>query len=237
MFMSYSCSYLSRQLDDDMLSMKELNKEVLSIVESKDKTDAKGDIVQLSFKTNKLLRKILLRRFQLEQDLDYITKMRGKIFDDEEPAEQATDHAQFFPTKGGIDKVINKLKTMIQDLDTNGVGKRKPGDVPVEGSTETKPGSSTIDGVDDIDSSDSFDQGDMATGVKVKVAKIKKVFVGDDDDSEMEEADLDDEEMEELGLEKRIRTATKKMEEIVKQQLRDSGVLPSGNKHKNSFPV
>ena len=74
------------------------------------------------------------------------------------------------------------------------------------------------------------DQGDTSPGVKVRVSKIKKVVIDDDDDdSEMPtETDLDAEEMEELNMEKRIKLATKKMEEMVKQQLRDSGVVPSG---------
>ena len=65
------------------------------------------------------------------------------------------------------------------------------------------------------------------------VSSIKKLVNDDDDDDDddasgMKETDLEPEEMEELNMEKRLRQATKKMEEIVKQQLRDSGVLPSG---------
>ena len=174
------------------------------------------------------MKKVLLRRFQLDQDLDYITKMRGKISGDKDAEEESKDKAQFLPTKGGIDKVVNKLKTMIQDLDVNSKGNAKAADFGNEGNTEINSASSTIDDVDELESSESSDESDTKTGVKVKVSKVKKVFVGDNEDSEMEEADLDDEEMEELGLQKRIRMATKKMEELVKQQLRDSGVLPSG---------
>ena len=69
--------------------------------------------------------------------------------------------------------------------------------------------------------------------MKVRVSSIKKLVDSDDDDDDddgsgMKETDLEPEEMEELNMEKRIQQATKKMEEIVKQQLRDSGVLPSG---------
>lgn len=66
------------------------------------------------------------------------------------------------------------------------------------------------------------------------MSSIKKLVDSDDDDDDdddgsgMKETDLEPEEMEELNMEKRIQQATKKMEEIVKQQLRDSGVLPSG---------
>ena len=51
----------------------------------------------------------------------------------------------------------------------------------------------------------------------------------------MKETDLDAKEMEELNMEKRLRLATKKMEEMVKEQLRNSGVVPSGL--KNNLPV
>ena len=201
------------------------------MIGGKDKPAAKGDLLELSLRSNKLLKKILLRRFQLDQDLDYITKMRGKFSGDKDAEEASKDKAQFLPTKGGIDKVVNKVKTMIQDLDVNSKVNAKAADFGDEGSTELNSASSTIDDVDELESSESSessDESDTKTGVKVKVSKVKKVFVGDNEDSEMEEADLDDEEMEELGLQKRIRMATKKMEELVKEQLRDSGVLPSG---------
>ena len=48
----------------------------------------------------------------------------------------------------------------------------------------------------------------------------------------MKETDLDAKEMEELNMEKRLRLATKKMEQMVKEQLRNSGVVPSGLKNK-----
>ena len=47
----------------------------------------------------------------------------------------------------------------------------------------------------------------------------------------MKETDLDAKEMEELNMEKRLRLATKKMEQMVKEQLRNSGVVPSGLKN------
>lgn len=219
----------SRELDEDMQSIKELNNEIYRIVEDKQDTDARGDLLQLSSKTSKLLRKILLRRFQLEQDLLYIRRMRSKISGSEEK-EQATDNAEFGATKGGIDQVINKLKTMIRDLDNPEAG--AGGGVGSDDTPGIKAGSPrTGAGVEDGDAtaeSDGYDQGDFGTGVRVKVSSIKKINIPDDDESELEETDLDEEEMEELNIDKRIRQATKKMEEMVKQQLRDSGVLPSG---------
>lgn len=218
-----------RELDEDMQSIKELNNEIYRIIENKENTGSRDDILQLSSKTNKLLKKILLRRFQLEQDLLYIRRMRSKISGSEEK-EQATDKAELGATKGGIDQVINKLKNMIRDLDDPEA--RAGGGVGSDDTTGIKPGSPrTGAGVEDGDAtaeSDGYDQGEFGTGVRVKVSSIKKINIPDDDESELEETDLDEEEMEELNIDKRIRQATKKMEEVVKQQLRDSGVLPSG---------
>lgn len=207
------------------MSAKELNKEIFRTIEDKDDKD----LLQLSTKTNKLVRNILLRRFQLEQDLHYIKKMQSKISAAEDNA-RSTDNTEFGTTKSGIDQVVSKLKTMIQDLDHTEARTEAGVDTAAEDTVE--PGSSTAASAEDSDSASKpglFDQDDMRTGVKVKVSKIKKVTIPDDDESELEETDLEEEEMEKLKMDKRIRVATKKMEEMVKQELRDSGVVPSGN--------
>ena len=207
-----------------MLSAKELNKEIFRTIEDKDDKD----LLQLSTKTNKLVKNILLRRFQLEQDLHYIKKMQSKISADEDNA-RSTDNTELGTTKSGIDQVVNKLKTMIQDLDHT--EERTEAGVGTAAEDTVESGSSTAASAEDSDSASKpglFDQDDMRTGVKVKVSKIKKVTIPDDDESELEETDLDEEEMEKLKMDKRIRLATKKMEEMVKQELRDSGVVPSG---------
>ena len=214
-----------------MSSVKELNKEILRTIEDKGNTDTKTDLLQLSSKTNILVKKILLRRFQLEQDLHYLKKMQSKISADEETTHSA-DNTEFGATKGGIDQVVHKLKTMIQDLDNTEM-RREAGASGAPEDTENgiEPGSSTAASVEDVDSASKsglFDQDDLRTGVKVKVSKIKKISIPEDDEAELEETDLDEEEMQELNMDKRIRLATKKMEEMVKQELRDSGVVPSG---------
>ena len=214
-----------------MSSVKELNKEIFRAIEDKENTDTKSDLLQLSSKTNKLVKKILLRRFQLEQDLHFIKKMQSKISPDEEYTHSG-DNTEFGATKGGIDQVVNKLKTMIQDLDNTEVRSEAGSDSAVEDTVnDIEPGSSSAARVEDADSASKsglFDQGDLRTGVKVKVSKIKKISIPEDDEAELEETDLDEEEMQELNMDKRIRLATKKMEEMVKQELRDSGVVPSG---------
>ena len=102
----------------------------------------------------------------------------------------------------------------------------------VTGSAEATSESTATAGVRDEDSESDLG---ADSGVKVRVSKVKKVVLDDDDDDddlEMKETDLDAKEMEELNMEKRLRLATKKMEEMVKEQLRDSGVVPSGLKKK-----
>ena len=101
----------------------------------------------------------------------------------------------------------------------------------VTGSAEATSESTATAGVRDEDSESDLG---ADSGVKVRVSKVKKVVLDDDDDDddlEMKETDLDAKEMEELNMEKRLRLATKKMEQMVKEQLRNSGVVPSGLKN------
>ena len=97
-----------------MLSIKELNAEIFSAVRDTN-GDRRPDLLQLSIKTNRLLKKILLRRFQLEQEAQYIRKMSSKVAAGELSEDKRADIDM--PTVG-IDQVINRLKTMIEDLDT-----------------------------------------------------------------------------------------------------------------------
>lgn len=204
-----------------MQEIKELNSEIFSVAKNKNSGDTKrADLVQLSVKTNRLLKKILLRRFQLEQEAKYIKTMSNKVANREDGDDVG---ATIDPRENGIDKVISKLKTMIHDLDST---EDKPGGVT--GSAEATSESTATAGVRDEDSKSDLG---ADSGVKVRVSKVKKVVLDDDDDDddlEMKETDLDAKEMEELNMEKRLRLATKKMEEMVKEQLRNSGVVPSG---------
>lgn len=115
----YFC-LLHRELDADMLAIKELNAEIFRVMKDKENADAKPNMLQLSFKTNRLLKKILLRRFQLEQEAQYIRKMISKVAGGDESEDI---NADIETPKDGIDLVINKLKTMVQDLDTGDNGR------------------------------------------------------------------------------------------------------------------
>ena len=109
-----------------MQEIKELNSEIFSVAKNKNSGDTKrADLVQLSVKTNRLLKKILLRRFQLEQEAKYIKTMSNKVANREDDDD---DGATIDPRESGIDKVISKLKTMIHDLDST---EDKPGGVNV----------------------------------------------------------------------------------------------------------
>ena len=99
-----------------MQEIKELNSEIFSVAKNKNSGDTKrADLVQLSVKTNRLLKKILLRRFQLEQEAKYIKTMSNKVANREDGDDVG---ATIDPRGNGIDKVISKLKTMIHDLDS-----------------------------------------------------------------------------------------------------------------------
>ena len=109
-----------------MHEIKELNSEIFSVAKNKNSGDTKrADLVKLSVKTNRLLKKILLRRFQLEQEAKYIKTMSNKVANREDDDD---DGATIDPRESGIDKVISKLKTMIHDLDST---EDKPGGVNV----------------------------------------------------------------------------------------------------------
>ena len=109
-----------------MQEIKELNSEIFSVAKNKNSGDTKrADLVQLSVKTNRLLKKILLRRFQLEQEAKYIKTMSNKVANREDGDDVS---ATIDPRENGIDKVISKLKTMILDLDST---EDKPGGVNV----------------------------------------------------------------------------------------------------------
>jgi len=109
-----------------MQEIKELNSEIFSVAKNKNSGDTKrADLVQLSVKTNRLLKKILLRRFQLEQEAKYIKTMSNKVANREDGDDVG---ATIDPRENGIDKVISKLKTMIHDLDST---EDKPGGVNV----------------------------------------------------------------------------------------------------------
>ena len=109
-----------------MQEIKELNSEIFSVAKNKNSGDTKrADLVQLSVKTNTLLKKILLRRFQLEQEAKYIKTMSNKVANREDGDDVGATRD---PRENGIDKVISKLKTMIHDLDST---EDKPGGVNV----------------------------------------------------------------------------------------------------------
>lgn len=213
---------INMELDDDMQAVKELNAEVISTLSKETKAD---QLLEVSFRTGKLLKRIIMRRLQLEQEAHNIRKMSEKI------AYREDKMVDTDAPNDGIDEVINKLKTMVQALDS---GEDK---TQATQDTTTASDSSTSTGISEGSDTGVSDPRDTGPGVKVRVSRIKKIVADDVNDNdnddndvsdEMAETDLDAEEMGELKLDKRIQQATKKMEEMVKQQLRDSGVVPSG---------
>lgn len=108
--------------------------------------------------------------------------------------------------KGGIDQVVNKLKVMIQNFDNIEVRSEVGVSSVVEDIVnDIEIGIFIVVRVKDVDlvfKLGLVDQDDMRIGVKVKVFKIKKIFIFEDDEFELEEIDFDEEEMEELNMDK-----------------------------------
>ena len=92
-----------------MQAVKELNAEVISTLSKETKAD---QLLEVSFRTGKLLKRIIMRRLQLEQEAHNIRKMSEKI------AHREDKMVDTDAPNDGIDEVINKLKTMVQALDS-----------------------------------------------------------------------------------------------------------------------
>ena len=93
-----------------MQSVKELHSEVLSSLTKEIKPD---ELLERSIKAGKLFKRIVARRILLEEEAQHISKMSEKIAE-REGLNMETDA----PKDTGIDAVIDKLKTLVHDLDS-----------------------------------------------------------------------------------------------------------------------
>ena len=93
-----------------MQSVKELHSEVLSSLTKEIKPD---ELLERPIKAGKLFKRIVARRILLEEEAQHISKMSEKIAE-REGLNMETDA----PTDTGIDAVIDKLKTLVHDLDS-----------------------------------------------------------------------------------------------------------------------
>lgn len=102
--------WLQRELDVDMQSVKELHSEILNSLTKKIKPD---ELLERSSKAGKLFKTIVARRILLEEEAQHIREMSENIAE-REGLNMETDA----PKDTGIDAVINKLKTLVHDLDS-----------------------------------------------------------------------------------------------------------------------
>ena len=102
--------WLQRELDGDMQSGKELHSEILSSLSKKIKLD---ELLEKSVKAGELFKKGVARRILLEEEAQHIRKLSEKIAEGE-GLNMETDARK----DTGIDAVINKLKTLVHDLDS-----------------------------------------------------------------------------------------------------------------------
>lgn len=102
--------WLQRELDGDMQSGKELHSEILSSLSKKIKLD---ELLEKSVKAGELFKKGVARRILLEEEAQHLRKLSEKIAEGE-GLNMETDARK----DTGIDAVINKLKTLVHDLDS-----------------------------------------------------------------------------------------------------------------------
>ena len=93
-----------------MQSGKELHSEILSSLSKKIKLD---ELLEKSVKAGELFKKGVARRILLEEEAQHIRKLSEKIAEGE-GLNMETDARK----DTGIDAVINKLKTLVHDLDS-----------------------------------------------------------------------------------------------------------------------
>ena len=221
-----------------MVAFEELNKEILTVVQDEtnsEKSDFKKNLVELSVKANKLVRRIILASFQIEQDVLSIKKMRQEITTHrgrDGKSEKGAKRSQIDDLTGGMDLVISKLTAMIQNAESGELSGKEDGRAADDTVTGEEPpldqrnaGVETPESPAETGVTD--DEEDSGSRVKVRVSKVRKID-NDEESGLNEEGEFDEEEMEELGINEKLKQATKKMEELVKQQLKDSGVSPAG---------
>lgn len=197
-----------------MEAVKELNKEVHSKIDdiaSGDNTGKKttsGEYFRLAGKANLVLRRLLQRSAQLDKDMRDMKEIsRQAKARDEEYADVLDEDSDISENKRlkreaekRLGSIVDKLKKMISNDDT----------ITTE-SEEPLPDTTTP-------TSDNF---------KVRVSKIKgddgKTVWTDGKDDELSEGTGG-----ELEIEDRLKSASKKMERMVKKQLENAGINPGG---------
>ncbi|XP_031563676.1 protein OS-9-like [Actinia tenebrosa] len=221
----------NKALSKDMEAVKELNKEVHNkiddLVAGKEgnRNNKGSDFFRLAAKANLLLRRLLQRSAQLDKDMramkevsDDIKARKEEYFDDFSGEKSAglKENAELEKeAELRLSSIVQRLKKMFKGLN--------------EGNLETD------DKTGNFGSEDPIENQDMdATGIppfsddsiRVRVTKIKgddgKTAWSEGDDKEKGKAEN------EMGVEERLMRASKRMEKLVKKQLKSAGISPGG---------
>ncbi|EDO37284.1 predicted protein [Nematostella vectensis] len=200
----HSFDEASRSLSTDMAAVKNLNQEIHSKLDNIiRKTEPTGDqgrkFFRLAAKANLLLRRLLQRSAQLDKEMRIIREI----------SKEADTRRQEY-----LDNEVADDLTPGKELE--GEAKVKMNNIVERLKNMIK----------DIDTGRQGKMGDPLDplgmeNIKVRVTKIK----GENGQPVWSE---NDEDADETAIESRLRMATKRMERIVKEQLRDAGVAPAG---------
>ena len=228
-----------------MAAVTQLNKELLAkvaeVIKPDQEPEANGDLARLTSKARQLLSRLLSRSVELDGEMRALKRAGLDVMAEGaargEDAGAGDTGAEVADDGEGLkmEKVFKRITGMIKDL-----GDKKKREVHKETSEkedrETPEEEDDEDDDDDEESDEDEDDGgdsdqapepakDAASGVRVRVTKIKK-----DGNPIWTEEDGED-----LGhdpaatdMESKIRRATKHMENIMREHLKNSGVALAG---------
>jgi hypothetical protein len=223
----------NRALSEDMEAVKELNKEVHSKIDdlvTGDTVNRKNkapDFFRLAGKANLLLRRLLRRSAQLDREMramkeisEDIKARKEEYFDELGDGKNADSLNENIKLKREaemrLSSIVDKLKKMFKGIND--------GDLGTGGKTDSFGAEDPIENPEvDATGSPSFSD----DNIKVRVSKIK----GDDGKTTWSEDDENESKGKaggELGIEDRLKRASKKMEKMVKKQLKNAGISPAG---------
>lgn len=216
-----------------MEAVKELNKEVHNKIDDliagdKANRNNKGpDFFRLAAKGNLLLRRLLQRSAQLDKDMramkevsEDIKARKEEYFDDfsgEKSADVKESTELDKEAELRLGSIMQKLKKIVKGI------KQEDLDTAIK-----TPYIFNDDPIEDPDMGTTGNPSFSDDNIKVRVSKIKgnngKTAWSEDDDKIEEKTEN------EMGVEERLMRASKRMEKLVKKQLKGAGISPGGKR-------
>lgn len=234
---------LLSDLDADMTAFKELNKELLSKIEgmvtgfTREDSNVRGDFVRLAAKAKQLLKRLLKRSSQLDQEMKALKIIKSEIVkeglvDGQAGVVDGGEKMEHSPVALKLDSVFRKIESMIKDGDQTGKPSLQERIERSEKEEEDEVEDEEGDEEDEVEEAGDSKNDDR---VRVRVTRVKKdgssIWSEDDDE------DLIGDNAEDTSVEARIRKATKKMEEMMKEHLKNSGISTAGQLHASVISV